>query len=527
MHALKLSAPLCWFALAHLAAGCAEDTPPASGPPLTLESFLSEMAPSDRWVNTELPYRSLQSSSQEPGGSDPSSERWWTNVDRGYFHGFVERDGRREAVMLRANGPGVVQRIWSANPIGTIRIYLDGADEPLIEADMAALLGGDVAPFEDPFAYVSARGYNFYFPIPFAESVLITSDLGYQREPAVPPEELLYYHVGYRTYARQAVASLSAESLAAASSAIAEAGRAMLPEAPSTWTTSGSLREEVRIAEEGGGLITALQIDVPEGATATQLRHAVLTMAFDGTETVRAPLSDFFGSGAGLHDHRSSLTEVQGHTLTAWFPMGFRSEARIALEGADVLDADPQLRVAHEARAFGESGRYFHAGFAAFGPMEAARQDLPLLHLEGSGVYIGCSLVVANPVDIWWGEGDERIYVDDDRIDAPSFPGTGTEDYFGYAFIDPTTFSRPYHGQPVSGAPLSSGLIVNHRFHVLDDIPFRSRFVFDLELWHWTPAAEVVFEATLYWYAPDAGAGVPPLSPGAAGVPDWEALSPP
>src|SRR5690606_21437301 len=84
------------------------------------------------------------------------------------------------------DGPGAVVRIWSANPAGTLRVYVDGAEEPLIEEEMAALLGG-TGSVPEPFAGVRSRGYNLYLPIPFAESCKVTSDAGG-----------FYYHVNWR-----------------------------------------------------------------------------------------------------------------------------------------------------------------------------------------------------------------------------------------------------------------------------------------------------------------------------------------
>ena len=40
-----------------------------------------------------------------------------------------------------------------------------------------------------------------------------------------------------------------------------------------------------------------------------------------------------------------------------------------------------------------------------------------------------------NPVEAWWGEGDEKVFVDGEKF--PSHFGTGTEDYYGYAWCWP------------------------------------------------------------------------------------------
>ena len=44
--------------------------------------------------------------------------------------------------MMDAEGPGAIVRIWSANPAGNIRIYLDKNPEPVIVGPMEEVLSG-------------------------------------------------------------------------------------------------------------------------------------------------------------------------------------------------------------------------------------------------------------------------------------------------------------------------------------------------------------------------------------------------
>ena len=46
---------------------------------------------------------------------------------------------------------------------------------------------------------------------------------------------------------------------------------------------------------------------------------------------------------------------------------------------------------------------------------------------------------------IWWGEGDQKIFVDGESF--PSTFGTGTEDDYGYAYGSNRPFAGPYHAQ--------------------------------------------------------------------------------
>jgi hypothetical protein len=100
-------------------------------------------------------------------------------IMQGYVDGGAITMDRQGHVLAEMNGPGCVVRIWSANPkdAGNVRIYLDGADKPVIEGSLEKLLGGkwktkidgkETIPFPDPIACERSRGFNLYFPIAYA-----------------------------------------------------------------------------------------------------------------------------------------------------------------------------------------------------------------------------------------------------------------------------------------------------------------------------------------------------------------------
>ena len=122
-------------------------------------------------------------------------------------------------------------------------------------------------------------------------------------------------------------------------------------------------------------------------------------------------------------------------------------------------------------------------------------------HLEcsGNGRFVGGALHVINPVRGWWGEGDEKIYVDGETF--PSHFGTGTEDYYGYAWCSNERFVHAYHNQPRCDGPGNYGNTSVNRFHILDDIPFTRSFKFDMENWHSNPTCDTTRAAVSYWYA--------------------------
>ena len=126
-------------------------------------------------------------------------------------------------------------------------------------------------------------------------------------------------------------------------------------------------------------------------------------------------------------------------------------------------------------------------------------RDWTVVSISGRGVYAGTLLEISNSSKAWWGEGDEKIWVDDE--DFPSHFGTGTEDYFGYAWSTPVPFARPYHSQTLAEGPGGYGSFSMNRWHVLDPIPFTRRLIFDQEIWHWSKTASLSLAAVAFFYA--------------------------
>ena len=82
--------------------------------------------------------------------------------------------------------------------------------------------------------------------------------------------------------------------------------------------------------------------------------------------------------------------------------------------------------------------------------------DFRYLTVRGRGVYVGDTLSLNNGSSSWWGEGDEKVYVD--YVDAdgvghnarPDHIGTGSEDYYGYAWGHRDLFDTAFIAQPIS-----------------------------------------------------------------------------
>ncbi len=99
----------------------------------------------------------------------------------------------------------------------------------------------------------------------------------------------------------------------------------------------------------------------------------------------------------------------------------------------------------------------------------------------------------------WWGEGDEKIFVDDDE--SPSTFGTGSEDYFNYAWSSSRTSSPiAFCGQPRNDGPANRGFVTNHRWQIVDAIPFHERFDFFMELFSHEPVPGFSYARIAYHY---------------------------
>jgi len=471
-------------------------------PSVDVSSLLDEMVALGALARrAPNPFRTCMVSSYDrqstiPQDSSDTPTGWYANHDYGNYLGTeTGPSGHAEFVLLDADGPGAIVRIWSANPVGILRIYLDHAAKPALDAPLAALLAGQFAPFLPPFAGTTARGGNLEFPFPFRRHVKVAWEGGGG-----------FYQVTYRKYVRPAtdvtsfdLSSLDADELDSLGIRLQQPALQGSSIVSDQSVLTASSPEMTIAASSSGEEILELQVR-PSLVDAASLRGSVLSLRFDGKETVRAPLGDFFGAGPGLLPHATLPLEATADgVLSARFVMPFARSAVVHIDPATGLAA--AVTVFHQAALFDPSTYYFHAHWSARGPMPTRPyRDILLADLAGAGAYVGTFLALGNSSTAWWGEGDEKIWVDGDAF--PSLFGTGTEDYFGQAYCSPTTYNHPYRAQTLAagGFGAAKGLFSILRTHVLDSIAFTTRLKFNLELWHWDEAAQVTFDTVSYFY---------------------------
>ena len=474
----------------------------APTPPVTVDSILAEMTDLRRLAHRPDPwYRYVQATSYDRNmATDP-----YANADAGRFLRVETTEGRKERVMADVRGPGAMVRLWSANPVGTLRFYFDGEAKPRLVRDMKALLTGGDPLFPEPYAYVASSGCNLFYPMPYAKGLKVTWE--------GPSDQAIYYAVGTRAYAPGTRVTTYVPGAGTRPLAMRTA-KALFPAIPPTPFAGGPVPAggvlESKFDTPIGGELYDFEVRVNARDDAARpwddpaqrhnvLRRLRLRMAFDGETTVDVPLGDFFGSPVGLNAYESLPMAVgRDGTMLARWSMPFRRNARVWIENGNAVPVEVTMGAQRRTPLFTPGTYLFHARWHSQTRPTMPRYDFSFLDAKGEGRVVGVGLLISNPSPAWWGEGDEKVSVDGETF--PSLFGTGTEDYFGYAWSNPAPFERPYHAQPPTPNAGNLGQTENLRFHVVDDVPFRTGIRFDMEAWHW---ANVVctYATTAYWYA--------------------------
>ncbi len=251
--------------------------------------------------------------------------------------------------------------------------------------------------------------------------------------------------------------------------------------------------------------------DQRAAAKSTQiLQHARLQISFDGRVLVNAPIGQFFGSGLGGYEVNALMSSVHPttRTLTAWWPMPYRSSASVALvnnSGARVTGAGASVSASRNP-AWGQaladgSAAYFHA--TANAQPTTPGKDYLFLQASGRGKFVGVSHQMQGPTSRGYLEGDERVYVDGSH--TPQIHGTGTEDFYeGGWYFNRETFSDPFNGESAhetgtSGCPSDEDCTSTYREMLADGVPFSSSITFGIEHGG-VDDVQADYSSTAFWY---------------------------
>ncbi|MBN1819386.1 MAG: DUF2961 domain-containing protein [Prolixibacteraceae bacterium] len=528
---MKRNKLLILFLISLLGFSCNQNT-------ITLESLLNDMLNPDNISYFNNSFNVKQFSSFDRKSVGPDKENWWANADYTQFLREEKNKGRREFVMFDHEGPGAIVRFWmtfagNGATESILRFYIDGDDEPVIEGNAPEVLSGGILAPEplsisvSPETEYERRGHNLYLPIPFSESCKVTIECdsvhfqdGYWRPS-------LYYNINYREYAEGTkVESFSKEILERANPLISKTTEELINPAKiseidfvkKSGELAGSDELSIKLMQKNTA-INGLKVSLDAKNINQALRSTVLAISFDGKQTVWVPAGDFFGTGYQVFLSKTRFTEVDSDgTLSSNWIMPFKDSVKVSLINYGDQNVKVGLEVTPVKYKWKKSSMYFGSAWHEYYQKSTAKDehlenhqwhyDVNYVELKGKGIYVGDALTVFNTVDAWWGEGDEKIYVDGEYF--PSSIGTGTEDYYGYAWCRPEKFSTPFIAQPTGAGNFHPGMSVNMRYRILDAIPFSTEIKSDIEMWHWVKT-KVNYAMTSYWYVfPDFESNIEP-----------------
>ena len=249
----------------------------------------------------------------------------------------------------------------------------------------------------------------------------------------------------------------------------------------------------------------------------TAWRDTILRFYWDGAEvpSVECPMGDFFACGWGQYAQVSALPICvnPGRAFNCYFPMPFRSRARITMENAGTEQMVVYYQITYAEAPVPDDAAYFHAQFRRSNPLSYKDVHTILDGVEGKGQYVGTYLAWGVNNTGWWGEGEIKFYLDGDAA-YPTICGTGTEDYFcgSYNFDvagQYTTFTTPYSGlaqviRP-DGAYRSQTRFGLYRFHVMDPIRFEENLRVTIQALGWRSEGRYLplqddIASVAYWY---------------------------
>ena len=488
---------------------------------VTFSSLLEEMVDYEEAARfPALPFSCRQESSYDRRSIHPDSAGWFANND-GF--GIIRVDtvnGRKENVLFDQDGPGVITRFWltTMDKRGVMRFYFNHAKDAQWEIPAYDLLrtglpiGREFAQEHPNYTPDGKGGNTLFLPIPYSDGCKVTFELPDSIEPS--PE---YYGINYRRYpVGTKVETFSVEVVEKNRDKILYVD-SLLQHYPS-YEKGTLLTESQELASKD-----SLSVVLPEGTNAVRLlsvniqvdsahyeqamREQIIKMDFDGVETVLVPLSDFSGAGMGARKSDSWYVSAdgKGQVVSRWV-MPYQKNAVFTLVNLSSIAVKAAVEIRVDSWQWDERSLYFHTSWKqekgihveADPDNDAACIDWNFATLNGRGVYKGDVLSLFNLTLAWYGEGDEKIWVDDDK-NFPSHFGTGTEDYYNCSWAPVIPFYTPFGGATRADAETSIGYNTFFRTRNLDQIPFNKNLRFDIEMLSWI-SGEVDYATTVYWY---------------------------
>ena len=490
---------------------------------VTFAGLLDEMVSLDEVAKyPAAAYTTHQASSYDRLSVSPGNPDWFANYDGLGYIRKETNEGRSETVMMEHEGPGAITRIWLTSLTdknAVVRFYFNGSKTPDWTVDSFNLKEfdnelQDMGSNPLGFGFVQPmtgwnRGSNLWLPIPYANGCKITFE-----EKSQTPNPTRYFHVNYRAYpAGTQIETFSTKVFNASRDKVAKISTQLTE--PRNKVSGRLLNAERELAQsemlklgltEGANAVTELRFEVTGyGSNYAEVMDKLIFMSkFDGTVTAGLSLADLCTAGPGAPKVSNFFFTSSGDgKILVRLLMPYAQTGTLAVRNESSHRV--KVRISARVGSFSRDDRtlYFHAA--------AKTEDgvrIPLWNdyincfdwnfatiQGGRGVLRADMFSMDNHTHNWPGEGDEKIWVDDDTF--PSHFGTGVEDY--YCFCHELRYQYPFAGEPRLDSDSFNGINSYMRIRCLDAIPFTSKLKFDLEMeGHETGTADL--RNAIFWY---------------------------
>lgn len=480
-----------------------------------MRSLLREMVDYGTMARWPSPaYTEKQASSYDRKSVSPNQPGWFANADFSQYIRTETNSGRKEMVMMDADGPGAIVRFWltTFKRHGNLRIYFDNHPEPALTIPAYDLMksGLDVGPAllapHSSYEPKEKGGSTLYLPLPYAKHCKVTwEDLDTTKEPR-------YYQINYRTYPKGTrVETFSLAQVGKLKPLIDSVNSKLLKPDTAMIGMKMSINQAISHRETsiklpaGPNAVEMLAIHLNRKQVSDSLLNELaIAFNFDDTTTAIAPLLYFAGSGEGGRPLQSFYRTVTADgTIYLRWVMPYNRSGKIILINLNTVDIPISLTVNTVPWHWDQNSMYFHADIhsAIDIPVKKSEEDKPIewtfCALKGRGVFLGDSFSVFNHMHSWYGEGDQNLSVDADTF--PSEHGTGTEDYYNTSWAPVVLYQTPFANAPRADNQDSYGENTFTRTRNLDRVPFNSQFTYNLEMLGWQNGT-INASTVVYWY---------------------------
>lgn len=289
---------------------------------------------------------------------------------------------------------------------------------------------------------------------------------------------------------------------------------------------SGIANGEKRVIMDvkGAGIINHIWITIaPEAAKASR-NDIILRMYWDGNEfpSVESPIGPFFGNGwnetYNFVSNPLSVSPGWGKSYVSYFAMPFAFGAKIEIENqtGEKINSFYFNIDYTEISALPENTGRFHAWYnheitdalpdgenewgllGETGKNPKGEGNYVFADIQGKGHFVGVNYYVNCPSTMWYGEGDEMVFIDGDVM--PTMVGTGTEDFFNTSWCPKELYQHPYYGYPrVNNETGWLGHTHVYRFFIADPVYFDKSCKFTIEHGH-NNNLTLDLASVAYWY---------------------------